>query len=406
MPPTMFFGQSPSNLIKTGDALNEIFNSDRFNFIQISVAWIRRSGVEVISKRLRDFLSNENNWVNITFGCGFGGTSSEAIRELLRISSNKGNRLRLRANLQSSGTFHPKIYYAQQTNGNHPQSGEMAVAIGSSNLTGAALRMNNSESLLLLDSNDLSDNMPFYDIEDYIDNCNDESMEHIIRIKNQLGVDELLNKGFLSSERNLRKRVARTKKRNNRGKKRITVLRSSLGLPDLSTSTSSSSSSGSSSSSSSGSSSSSSSGSAGSASFGVASRLEMVLSANDVIGGQVPYALIPVDAQTFFPGVTLTASRVHPDAYFDVEFVGGTDGIFTREVRWWYHAGLREWRLNVRSRARRELNWGQDSILIITRLTSSTAAYRIEILSPTDSGYSTRFGALNSTSSKRVTAFP
>ena len=70
MPPTMFFGQSPSNLIKTGDALNEIFNSDRFNFIQISVAWIRRSGVEVISKRLRDFLSNENNWVNITFGCG------------------------------------------------------------------------------------------------------------------------------------------------------------------------------------------------------------------------------------------------------------------------------------------------------------------------------------------------
>ena len=48
----------------------------------------------------------------------------------------------------------------------------------------------------------------------------------------------------------------------------------------------------------------------------------------------------------------------------------------------------------------RELNWGQDSILIITWLTSSTAAYRIEILSPTDSGYSTRFGALNSTSSK------
>ena len=107
--------------------------------------------------------------------------------------------------MQSSGTFHPKIYYAQQTNGNHPQSGEMAVAIGSSNLTGAALRMNNSESLLLLDSNDLSDNMPFYDIEDYIDNCNDESMEHIIRIKNQLGVDELLNKGISLIRRNLRK---------------------------------------------------------------------------------------------------------------------------------------------------------------------------------------------------------
>ena len=145
--------------------------------------------------------------------------------------------------------------------------------------------------------------------------------------------------------------------------------------------------------------------SVGGAGFASATRIEMLLAANDVTGGTGPYAIVPLDAQTFFPSVAIT-SNVHADAYFDIEFVGGRTGTFTQNCRFWYHAGLHEWRLNVRSRARNELSWAQDAILVITRLTSPSPAYRIEVIQPTDSSYSTRYSALDSTARKNVTAFP
>ena len=198
LPDTTFYGQSPNSHMKTGEALDAVFDTDRFNLVQISVAWIRRTGVQAIAQRLEQFLSHSpDNWVNITFGCGFGGTSSEAIRELLEIGRRNVGLLRLRANLQSNGTFHPKIYFAQHTN-----TEKMVVAIGSSNLTGAALSGNNSEALLLLDTDDHGDRKPFYEIEDYIDNCNDDSLQEVIEIRNLQGVQELMKAGFLSSEKN------------------------------------------------------------------------------------------------------------------------------------------------------------------------------------------------------------
>ena len=197
MAQTRLFGQFPGSSVKTGDALDAIFDTNRFNFIQISVAWIRRTGVQAIARRLEQFLSHStDNWVNITFGCGFGGTSSEAILELLEIGRRNIGHLRLRANLQSNGTFHPKLYFAH-----HTRTNEKVGAIGSSNLTGAALSGNNSEALLLLDTDDHSDLTPFYDIQDYIDICNDDSVEQLIEIRNLQGVQELMKAGFLSSRK-------------------------------------------------------------------------------------------------------------------------------------------------------------------------------------------------------------
>lgn len=396
LPDTTFYGQSPNSPMKTGEALDAVFDTDRFNLVQISVAWIRRTGVQAIAQRLEQFLSHSpDNWVNITFGCGFGGTSSEAIRELLEIGRRNVGHLRLRANLQSNGTFHPKIYFAQHTN-----THEMVVAIGSSNLTGAALTGNNSEALLLLDTDDQSGRTPFFDIEDYIDNCNDDSLQEVIEIRNLQGVKELMKAGFLSSEKKLRKRSARRRNLSKRGRKRISALRAKLGLPDLSGSTSEGSGGGTG-----GGSGGPSGVSVGRAGFASATRIEMLLAANDVTGGKGPYAIVPLDAQTFFPSVAIT-SNVHADAYFDIEFVGGRTGTFTENCRFWYHAERHEWRLNVRSRARNELTWAQDAILVITRLTGSSPTYRINIIQPTDASYSTRYSALDSSASKMVTAFP
>ena len=423
MPQTTFYGQDLINDVKTGDALDTIFDTSRFNYVKIVVAWIRRTGVQVISQRLREFLSySPDNWVDVTFGCGFGGTSSEAVRDLLKIGEECDGQLRLRAYLQPRGTFHPKIYYAQQTDG------DIAVAIGSSNLTGAALMGDNSESLLLLDSNDLNDDTPLHDIDDYIDYLNDEdSLEYVIRVQNEQSIEQLKKKKFLSSEKKLRKAAKRTKNRSNRGISRISSLRTILGLPSLSSSTirtgSSSSpvssgassslvSSGASSSPvSSGPSSSSSRGSRRApsastvASFSTASRIEMVLQ-ND--GGRKgsPYVKIPVVASSFFPP-TQPGPRKYDDCYISIEFIDkkGNPFVPRQDRRWWFRP-TGEWSLETGNQARRLLEWADGGILVVTRLTAMAQQYRIEVIQPSDSTFSSRYAALDPDSAKNVTAFP
>ena len=404
LPDTTFYGQSPNSHMKTGEALDAVFDTDRFNLVQISVAWIRRTGVQAIAQRLEQFLSHSpDNWVNITFGCGFGGTSSEAIRELLEIGRRNVGLLRLRANLQSNGTFHPKIYFAQHTN-----TEKMVVAIGSSNLTGAALSGNNSEALLLLDTDDHGDRKPFYEIEDYIDNCNDDSLQEVIEIRNLQGVQELMKAGFLSSEKKLRNRAARTSNRSKRGRKRISALRAKLGLPDLSGSTSGGSGSGSGGGSGGGSGSGSGGGSGGgtggSAGFASATRLEMLLQ-ND--GGRIgsPYVKIPTVASSFFPA-TAPGPRAYDDCHISIEFVDRAGTTFTPAPRRWWFRPTGEWSLETGSEARRRLDWPDRGIMVVTRLTGPSPAYRIEVIQPTDSSYSTRYSALDSTARKMVTAFP
>ena len=413
LPDTTFYGQSPGSSVKTGEALDTIFDTDRFDFIQISVAWIRRTGVQAIAQRLEQFLSHgPNNRVNITFGCGFGGTSSEAIRELLEIGRRNVGQLGLRANLQSNGTFHPKIYFAQ-----HIKTDDVVVAIGSSNLTGAALTGNNSEALLLLDTDDHSDRTPFYDIGDYIDDCNDDSEEQVIEIRNPQGVKELMKAGFLSSEKKLRKRAARASNRSKRGRKRISALRARLGLPDLSGSTSGGSGGGTGGGTPGGSGggtgggtpggSGGGSGGGSSSAFSTANRIEMLIAtdeANRMINGS-KYLKIPAPARDFFPAYDSISPAGYDQCEVNVEFISAS-GTFTAPVRVWHVTDEGIARINVRTRPARELDWPVDGIVVITRLTSATAAYSIEVIPPTDPSYSTRCGVLDPDSTKNVTAFP
>ena len=400
MSPTTFIGQSPGSPVKTGEALDAVFDTYRFDFIQISVAWIRRTGVQAIAQRLEQFLSHgPNNWVNITFGCGFGGTSSEAIRELLEIGRRNVGQLGLRANLQSNGTFHPKIYFAQ-----HITTNEMVVAIGSSNLTGAALTGNNSEALLLLDTDDPSDITPFYDIENYIDQCNDDGEERVIEIRNLQGVKELMKAGFLSSEKKLHKRAVRTSNRSKRGRKRISALRARLGLPDLSRTIGT----GGGTPGGSGGGTPGGSGGGSSSAFSTANRIEMLIAtdeANRMINGS-KYLKIPVPARDFFPAYDSISPRGFDQCVFDVEFIDASGTSFTAPVRVWHMTTEGIPRINVKSRPARELDWPVDGIVVITRLTSATAAYSIEVIPPTDPSYSTRRVVLEPDSTKNVTAFP
>lgn len=118
-----------------GDFLEKALSGDygEFDSFQASVAFAKKSGVQHISDKLKNFTGNGKT-VRVVVGVDFGGTTSEGLGALLDALGDTGELL-VNHDENAFTTFHPKIYFFEG-----PE--KSILIIGSGNLTQGGLYSN------------------------------------------------------------------------------------------------------------------------------------------------------------------------------------------------------------------------------------------------------------------------
>lgn len=122
--------------IKLKDVVSELIKNS--NEIRLAIAFVRKSGVDLLNNELQDF-KNRGGKLKLIFGEDFNLTDGSALEELL----NQGAEMKLY--LPRKGVYHPKIWIFKLT-------GKWSVVIGSSNLSKDALT-NNIEASVVFEGN-------------------------------------------------------------------------------------------------------------------------------------------------------------------------------------------------------------------------------------------------------------
>ena len=147
----------------------------------ISVAYLKKSGVELIRKSVEEN-KVENSKISIFTSLNFGITDENGLRELLNMD--------VRCRIVNNNNFHPKLYIFEMLDGN------ATMIIGSSNLSNGGLSTNYEANLIL--NGNVSES-PIKDAIEYISLIESKSIpldEEIINLygKSKSTVDEIDNK--------------------------------------------------------------------------------------------------------------------------------------------------------------------------------------------------------------------
>jgi len=168
-------------------ALNKLLRFESPEKILISVAFVRKQGVECLAESLSDLRELAEIYVGIRNGV----TSVQGILELLKT----GIKVFIVDTGSYSTIFHPKIYIAYN-------SQKAQVIVGSANMTFPGLNLNiEGSTLFSLDRNIESDEKYITDLIDSISTLPEKFPEHVFRIKSKRDATRLLREGRLDDER-------------------------------------------------------------------------------------------------------------------------------------------------------------------------------------------------------------
>lgn len=178
--------------IPLGELLIEQLNLQQWERFRAAVAFARFSGVQHISEALSKFASCRN--VCISVGVDLGGTSEEALRELMASVMPNGQ-LWVFHNANTV-TFHPKIYLFN--NKNHA-----LLAVGSSNFTEGGLFTNYEATLVAhLDLTNEADALCYQHVEAFLDTFATQEQNLAFPLTDKL-LQLLISNGKVLSERSL-----------------------------------------------------------------------------------------------------------------------------------------------------------------------------------------------------------
>lgn len=129
----------PNNEYRVGDFLKKSFDDPDWVEFKAAVAFVKISGTKHIFNGLKNFVDRGGK-VSITAGVDVGGTTVEALQDLLdALNGNEGLFVFHNAN---SSTFHPKIFLFKNDK-------KAEAVIGSTNLTEGGLFTNYEAAILL-----------------------------------------------------------------------------------------------------------------------------------------------------------------------------------------------------------------------------------------------------------------
>lgn len=182
-----------------GSRLSEICEEEGYTSLSMSVAFAKVSGVLRLKKPLETFKQNGGT-INAIIGIDLGGTSYEALVALLEICSNL-----YVAHVDSSQTFHPKIYAFKNEDA-------LLAIVGSNNLTGGGLWTNmESCSITDLRKGNSEDAVAIGQINEYFDSIVSGEQPIAKKVSSQDFLDALLQAGLI--EREMTTKIKRAKER-------------------------------------------------------------------------------------------------------------------------------------------------------------------------------------------------
>jgi hypothetical protein len=135
----MFYNQPLAH--RFGTALAADIESEKWNRIEIAVAWVRRSGTRHLEQSFQKFL-NRGGFAQVTVGVDIENTSAEGLQDLLAMKTDGNIETHVHHNEADNTTFHPKVYLFHN-------DADARLIVGSNNLTGAGLYVNTEAGLQL-----------------------------------------------------------------------------------------------------------------------------------------------------------------------------------------------------------------------------------------------------------------
>ena len=135
----MFYNQPLAH--RFGTALTSDIESEKWNRIEIAVAWVRRSGTQQLEQSFKKFLGR-GGFAQVTVGVDIENTSAEGLQDLLALQADGNIETHVHQNEATNTTFHPKVYLLRN-------DADARLIVGSNNLTGAGLYVNTEAGLQL-----------------------------------------------------------------------------------------------------------------------------------------------------------------------------------------------------------------------------------------------------------------
>ena len=132
----MFYNQPLAH--RFGTVLTAGIENDKWNRIEIAVAWVRRSGTQHLKEPFKKFLGR-GGFAQITVGIDIENTSAEGLGDLLALQDDGNIETYVHHN-EAETTFHPKVYLLR----NHAYA---RLIVGSNNLTESGLFVNTEAGL-------------------------------------------------------------------------------------------------------------------------------------------------------------------------------------------------------------------------------------------------------------------
>jgi hypothetical protein len=187
----MFYNQPLAH--RFGTALGSDIESEKWNRIEIAVAWVRRSGTQHLEPSFKKFLGR-GGFAQITVGVDIENTSAEGLKDFLDLQAAGNIETHIHHN-EAATTFHPKVYLLRN-------DADARLIVGSNNMTGAGLFVN-TEAGLQLDAR-LNDPL-IRDARTALAAWRDPSTGMAKRLDATL-LNDLIRLGYVFTEQELRQR--------------------------------------------------------------------------------------------------------------------------------------------------------------------------------------------------------
>ncbi len=188
----VFVPQPSTQALRLGDLLLQEFANEGWTQFRAGVAFARFSGVRHLSMALNDF--GKRAELKISIGLDLGGTSSEALEELLACTTGHGQIFVFHN--RGRPTFHPKLYFFRNEH-------SALVIVGSGNLTEGGLYTNYEASMgVRLELKDADDRAFAQSVESTLDSWSD-GVGGVSQLLTPVLLKDLLDTGAVVSESQL-----------------------------------------------------------------------------------------------------------------------------------------------------------------------------------------------------------
>ena len=177
-----------------GEFIIESLSGDHgdFDSFQAAVAFAKKSGVQHIEAKLKEFVGSGKD-ARIVVGVDLNGTTAEGLEALLDALGDTGELL-VNHDENMFVTFHPKIYFFESAD-------KALLTVGSGNLTAGGLYSNDEGfAIMELDKANADDQAVIDQYKENFEKWCDDDSDLVRKIESQEDIQDLIDAGYVPHE--------------------------------------------------------------------------------------------------------------------------------------------------------------------------------------------------------------